>query len=230
MEGRTKKTKEDGEDREDNSTMEIESEFLMISAIQHILYCERQFALIHVEHVWEENRFTVKGKAMHEKAHSGETTFLDGVRIERGLALRSDRLGLVGKSDVVEFRMNADGSTAPFPVEYKSGRPKFSLCDEAQLCAQAMCLEEMLDVSVPRGALFYGKTKRRENIEFDEGLRNATLNAIDKAKRMIEDGATPSPEYDAGKCDACSLIDICFPKALKRASEYIAKVIDETTS
>jgi CRISPR-associated exonuclease Cas4 len=137
--------------------MYSDENLLMISALQHILFCERQCALIHVEQLWIENLFTVRGEVMHEKAHSGEVEYRDGIRIERGVPLRSLHLGLVGQADIVEFHKNPNNINKfiPFPVEYKLGKPKSNRCDEVQLCAQAICLEEMMNVSISKGALFY---------------------------------------------------------------------------
>ena len=208
---------------------------LMISALQHLLFCERQCALIHIEQVWTENVFTVRGQGMHERAHEGGTEYRDGIRIERGVSLRSRRLGLVGKSDIVEFHKKKDAIIdnkwllAPFPVEYKLGKPKRNRCDEVQLCAQAICLEEMLDVDIPEGALFYGKTKRRKEIVFDCELRGITENTAIRLHKLIEGGITPLPRYEKHKCDNCSLFELCLPKSCLTPSpiSYMERIINE---
>src|SRR5690606_16422424 len=139
--------------------MYAEKDFLPISALQHLLFCERQCALIHIEGLWAENRLTVEGQHLHEKAHAGRGETRPGVRIARGLAIRSERLGIAGYADIVEFHADEQSGLAkPFPVEYKRGRPKRHDADLVQLCAQAMCLEETLNTSVTAGALFYGST------------------------------------------------------------------------
>ena len=135
---------------------------LPLSALQHLLFCERQCALIHIEGQWAENRYTAEGRVMHRKAHDGPSAQHGDVRVARGLALRCLRLGLIGYADVVEFRPSEGGTAAtPYPIEYKRGKPKAHDADEVQLCAQALCLEEMLGTAVPAGALFYGRTRRR---------------------------------------------------------------------
>ena len=142
-----------------------EADFIPLSALQHYLYCPRQCAQIHLDRAWEENVFTAEGRILHERAHSGETESRKTVRTVTSLALSSKRLGISGVADVVEFH-EGKGSWQPYPVEYKRGRPKKSDADRVQLCAQALCLEEMLDIPVPEGALFYGQTRRRETVRF----------------------------------------------------------------
>jgi CRISPR-associated exonuclease Cas4 len=188
--------------------MYSESDFIMLSALQHYMFCPRQCALIHIEQVWEENRHTAEGRVMHERVDSSEKTMRDGVRIERTLPIRSQRLGISGQADVVEF--HPDGRV--FPVEYKRGKPKKDRSDEVQVCAQAMCLEEMLDVHIDEGALFYGKHRRRHPVIFAEDLRRLTEETALKIHELFAKGATPPPEYSK-KCDSCSLFDICMPKA-----------------
>ena len=126
-------------------------DLLPLSALQHIVFCERQCALIYTEQAWTENRLTVEGKIMHERVHDESRESRGDVRIDYGVSLRSLRLGLIGKADVVEFHRQPDGSWRPFPVEYKRGKPKADDCDKVQLCAQAICLEEMLSVRSRRG-------------------------------------------------------------------------------
>ena len=182
-----------------------EDDLIMISALQHYVFCPRQCALIHIEQVWSESGLTAEGRIMHEKVHEEGNESRGAVRIARGVPLRSLRLGLVGMADVVEFRKIGKGVWQPFPVEYKRGKPKPDHCDAVQLCAQAMCLEEMLSVTVPKGALFYGRTRRRADVVFDETLRRETEQTAEKARSLIMSGVTPPPVY-AKRCESCSLI------------------------
>ena len=185
-----------------------EDELVPISALQHMLYCPRQCALIHTERQWAENRYTAEGHTLHKRADTGGDERRGGIRVERSVPIRSLRLGVSGVADVVEMRY--DG--CPYPVEYKRGRPKAHRADEVQLCAQAMCLEEMLGKPVPEGALFYGRTRRRKVIAFDGDLRALTEHIVVDTRRMLAGGETPPPEYVPQKCDACSLNEICQPK------------------
>nr|WP_320193633.1 CRISPR-associated protein Cas4 [uncultured Desulfobacter sp.] len=198
-------------------TVYQEKDYLPLSALQHILFCPRQCALIHIEQLWEENLFTAQGRIMHERVDRGDQADKGKIKIEYGLPLKSARLGITGKADVVEFH-RTDACLqkwVPFPVEYKRGKPKKDLSDKVQLCAQAMCLEEMLDIDIPSGALFYGKTRRRLEVEFDEKLRQKTTEAAEQLHAMFESGITPPPEY-AKKCDTCSFISQCMPKAIEK--------------
>ena len=144
-----------------------EDDLLPLSGLQHLLFCERQCALIHIEQVWAENLLTTEGRIMHEKVDGPDRKSRGDIRIEYAMPLRSLRLGLIAKADVVEFHRTEGNNWLPFPVEYKHGRPKKDNIDKVQLCAQAMCLEEMLDAEIPEGAIFYGKTRRRQDVTFD---------------------------------------------------------------
>ncbi|MDQ3508970.1 MAG: CRISPR-associated protein Cas4 [Actinomycetota bacterium] len=186
-----------------------EDELVMISALEHFSYCPRQCALIHVESVFDENLYTLRGRRIHERADSSETSFEDGVRSERSLPLFSGRLGLVGKADVVEF--DSDGT--PYPVEYKAGPRKANLHDDIQLCAQAMCLEEMLGRNVPRGAVFHKSSQRRREAVFDENLRRTTEEMVSLVRSMLVAEKLPPPVADA-RCRKCSLFDACMPFTL----------------
>jgi len=193
-----------------NATMEWkEEEIVMISALQHYSYCPRQCALIHVEQVFDENLYTLRGRRVHERAHDPESALEEGIRIERGLSLFSERLGLVGKADVVEF--SPDGKL--YPVEYKSGPRRGSKHDDVQLCAQAMCLEEMLDRDVVRGAIYHYALRRRREIVFDEALRSLTEEIVREVRRVLTTATVPPPVADA-RCPKCSLFDACMPFAL----------------
>ncbi|MBF0566476.1 MAG: CRISPR-associated protein Cas4 [Nitrospirae bacterium] len=206
-----------------------EDELVLLSALQHFVFCKRQCALIHVEQAWSENLLTAEGRIMHEKADSGNYESRGDVRIEYGLPMRSLRLGLSAKADVVEFHRSSAGTWQPFPVEYKHGKPKADNCDKVQLCAQAICLEEMLGVEIASGALFYGQTRRREDVVFDRKLRMETEDIALKVHELIGSKITPKQEYSK-KCNNCSLIELCMPKVCgKRASakEYLAKAVAE---
>ncbi|HNY73881.1 MAG TPA: CRISPR-associated protein Cas4 [Syntrophales bacterium] len=190
-------------------------DLIMISALQHYAFCPRQCALIHVEQTWEESGRTVEGRILHEKVHEEGSEMRAGVRVGRGVSLRSLRLGLIGKADVVEFHRREDGTWRPFPVEYKRGKPKPDHCDKIQLCAQALCLEEMLHTDIPAGALFYGQTRRRLDVVFDNNLRRETEEAARQVRELLNSGKTPKPVY-AKRCDNCSLIADCLPKAIQK--------------
>ncbi len=193
-----------------------EEDLLPISALQHVLFCERQCALIHIEGLWEENLYTAEGRILHERVDAGGRESRRDVRLAFGLPIRSLRLGLSGKADVVEFhREEGEGGLAiwrPFPVEYKRGRPKKALWDKVQLCAQALCLEEMLAVEVFCGALFYGKTRRRVDVSFDAALRRTTEETSARLHALVASGSTPPAVYEE-KCETCSLINVCLPQA-----------------
>ena len=205
-----------------------EEDLLPLSALQHVVFCERQCALIHVEQVWDENLFTAQGRIMHERVHERDRESRGDVRIERGVPLRSLRLGLIGKADVVEFHRIDEGKWQPFPVEYKRGKPKADDCDRVQLCAQALCLEEMLDVEVSSGALFYGKTRHRLDVTFDHALREKTEKAAKRVREMIQSGVNPKANYTK-KCKSCSLQVHCMPKLPQKRSvkTYLSMMVEE---
>lgn len=199
-----------------------EEELIPLSALQHYLYCPRQCALIHLEQIWTENAHTAEGRLLHEKADSGKAETRGDVKTVTGLLLRSAALGLSGKADVVEFHRK-NGAWLPYPVEYKRGRPKKHDADRVQLCAQAMCLEEMLGLSVPEGALFYGKTRRRQAVEFTVELRDEVRKAALDVHEMLRQETTPPPVADE-RCAACSLLEDCLPEAIGKrqsASRYL---------
>lgn len=191
--------------------MFTEDQLLPLSALQHWLYCPRQCGLIHLEQAWAENKFTAEGQVLHHKAHEGPDESKAGVRITRSLPVRSFNLGISGQCDIVEF--HADGRVVP--VEYKRGKPKSHRADELQLCAQAMCLEEMLGVKISSACLFYGENRRRTAVEFDETLRRLVTDTATALHTMIASRQTPLAEYEARRCDACSLIELCQPKAMR---------------
>ena len=178
-----------------------------------------------MEQKWLENRLTVEGRILHERADSDICELRNGVRIWRGVRIRSLRLGLAGRADVVEFHPQSDGTVRPLPVEYKRGRLKSDVSDLVQLCAQAMCLEEMLALPVPEGALFYGRNRRRTIVEFDESLRATTVSISQRIHDLFTSGHTPSAAYQP-KCDRCSLLEICLPGSAARgksASQFVRR-------
>lgn len=273
--------------------MHTEDDLLPISALQHLLFCERQTALIHVERLWVENRLTAEGRVLHKKADAAKSETRDGVRITRGLPVHSFELGLYGVCDVVQFQppefettgkmslakqierelnrarsrgteQNEVRAAAPeprltrgrrpgslddmsddrpglrprvkrderafahwtiTPVEYKRGKPKSNDCDRVQLCAQAMCLEEMLNVEIPGGDLFYGKKQRRTAVEFDQELRQTTVETAQRLHELIASRQTPSAEYEK-KCDTCSLLEVCLPSGRRRTvDKYMSEML-----
>ena len=206
-----------------------EDDLIQLSALQHLVFCARQCALIHIEQLWSENLFTAEGRIMHDKVDTANKESRRNVRIEYGVPMRSLRLGLIGKADVVEFHRKNDGTWLPFPVEYKRGKPKSDNCDKVQLCAQALCLEEMLNVEIPEGSLFYGQTRRREDVVIDKSLRMKTEEAAKKVHELVESGITPKAEYSE-KCKKCSLLELCMPKAcgkIKSVSKYLLSAMEE---
>lgn len=187
----------------------VPSEPIAIAALQHHAYCPRQCALIHVEQVFENNIFTARGQAAHRLVDTPGYETRSGVRTERSLPLWSDRLGLTGKADIVEFR--PDGTV--YPVEFKHGRKSEKQHDDIQLAAQAMCLEEMLGVRVAHGAIYHASSRRRREVEITDQLRNAVETTVNAIKLIIHSGQLPPPVNDK-RCRACSLIDACQPAAL----------------
>ncbi|MEI8172424.1 MAG: CRISPR-associated protein Cas4 [Deltaproteobacteria bacterium] len=209
---------------------DAEKELIPISALNQYSYCPRRCALIHIEQVWTENRFTAEGRIMHERVHDENRESRGDVRIDYGVSLRSLRLGLIGKADVVEFHRQPDGAWLPFPVEYKRGKPKVDHSDKIQLCAQTICLMEMLGVVIPEGALFYGQTRRRLDVVFDEALRRETENTARRAHDLIASGRTPPPVY-AKRCESCSLLAECLPKSIQKrrsVKNYLNRVLAES--
>ena len=195
--------------------MQAGTEPIPLSAIQHAVYCLRQAALIHLERLWAENRFTAEGDVLHAVADKGGTRKARGVRRVMSLPLASQRLNLTGVADLVEFQPGPEGETA-FPVEYKRGKPKLHRADEAQLCAQALCLEEMTGQTVPEGALFYAQTRRRVTVPFDAPLRALTESAVADLAAVLASRVTPPPTPHKSRCKACSLIDLCRPETHAR--------------
>ena len=187
---------------------------IMLSALQHYSYCPRQCALIHQEQIFEDNVFTIRGHLAHERVDSGESGTEYGVRIERALPLFSDRYGLVGKADVVEFL--EDGT--PYPIEYKQGKRQQKLHDEVQLMAQALCLEEMTGKSIPEGAIFHHKSRRRRVVALTSALRTHTEQLIVEVRQLLLSAQIPPPTTDRALCENCSLVEACQPDLIASAA------------
>lgn len=207
---------------------DADSALAPLSALQHLVFCPRQCALIHLEGAWAENLLTAEGRVLHERVDEAPGETRRGVRIGRGVALRSLRLGLVGKADVVEFHARRSGPPQPYPVEYKRGKPKPHDADRVQLCAQALCLEEMMGMPVPRGALFYGEPRRLQEVAFDDALRTRTEETAKALHALLAGRATPPPEPGV-KCRSCSLEAACLPKtsAGRSAAGWLARALRE---
>lgn len=212
--------------------MYSEDDYLMLSGLQHFAYCRRQWALIHIERQWEENERTIDGHLFHKKAHDSDAVEKRGnLIITRGLQIKSNELGLSGICDVVEFHKSEKGISLfsfeglwqPYPIEYKKGEPKGdNNADEIQLCAQAICLEEMLLCNIEGGSLFYGKNRRRTYVEFTNELREKVCSMAKEMHELWNKGYTPKVKAHKG-CNACSLKEICVPKLgkMKNVSKYI---------
>jgi CRISPR-associated exonuclease Cas4 len=212
--------------------MFTEDELLPISALQHFVFCPRRAALVHIEGLWAENQFTVEGRHLHERAHEpGRSERRASVRVTRGLAVLSYRLGLVGKADVVEFHHDeASPHERIVVVEYKRGRPKPERDQEfrVQLCAQVLCLEDMLGRSVAEAAIYFGKARQRAAVALDAALRDATVLAVQELHVLVRSGRTPLPHYQRRKCARCSLFHLCLPKAPRprvTAETYLRQVV-----
>jgi CRISPR-associated exonuclease Cas4 len=188
---------------------------LPLSALNHLMYCERRCALIHIEGVFEENAFTLQGSLLHETADTPGYSTQSGVRVVRALPLYSRRLGLAGKADIVEFSRGPGGRQTPCPVDYKRGARRRWQNDDVQLCAQALCLEEMLGAESPRGAIFHAASKRRREVEFTPQLREATLQATLKLHELVRKARIP-PAVLVPQCEGCSLRGICMPELSQR--------------
>ena len=178
---------------------------IMLSALEHYAYCLRQCALIHLEQVWSENLYTMRGQDVHERVHDDSSHELAGVKLERSLPVWSRTLNLTGKADLVEFYGNQ-----PYPVEYKSGRRRRGTPETLQLCAQAICLEEMFGVSVPKGALFWHGSRERQEVIFTDSMREQVKRDTQAVREMLEKGITPPPVNDK-RCEHCSLKESCLP-------------------
>ncbi|SMP64757.1 CRISPR-associated protein Cas4 [Anoxynatronum buryatiense] len=213
-----------------------QEEYLMLSGIQHFAFCPRQWALIHLENVWQDNVLTYSGQKLHQQADDPsyqETR--QHIYVSRAVPVRSDRLKLYGTADVVEYHRGEKGVVLkgktglwqPLPVEYKHGQKKINDWDRLQLCAQGMCLEETFNIPVAEGHLFYGKTRRREMVTLSSLLRQKTIETANAMYDCFEKGRLPAPEYKKA-CDNCSLYQHCMPKLAKRQSvaKYLQTLMD----
>ncbi len=215
-----------------------EEDYLLLSGIQHFKFCRRQWALIHIEQQWADNYRTVDGTLMHERAHdTGLKESRGDLFITRGMNFFSSALGVSGQCDVLEFRRSADGIELkdrdglwqPYPVEYKRGMYNERTGDTLQLCGQAMCLEEMLACDIPRGALFYGETRRRVEVEFDRALRDEVRDVLSEMHDLYRKRYTPKVKPTKA-CASCSMKEICLPKLMKSTTvaTYINKAMEES--
>jgi CRISPR-associated exonuclease Cas4 len=204
--------------------MYTEDDFIMISALQHYIFCPRQCGLIHIDDVWQDNLFTVRGEILHEKVDSDTYETRGDVKTVRGLRIHSYKYGLVGRCDVVEFKQTTNGKEI-MPVEFKAGEPKEDISDKVQLCAQVLCIEEMLNVEITKAAFFYGKIRRRYIVDITNELREQTKDVITKVRALNESKIVPVIEYSS-KCRNCSIINLCLPKAMnnKRLKNYITNL------
>ncbi|MDE1513810.1 MAG: CRISPR-associated protein Cas4 [Vibrio sp.] len=202
----------------------IDASLINISALQHFAFCQRQCALIHLEQVWQENYLTAHGRQLHERVDNGDPETRKGVRFERGVVVTAPQLGVTGKLDLLEYHKLSHQFV---PVEYKRGKPKASDIDKVQLCAQALCIEEMLSVEVTNGALWYWQTRKRIDVEFDNQLRMRTKALITKVQQLFTNGKTPLP-MKGKHCKACSLIEICQPDLTNNdaSSGYVAALFN----
>jgi CRISPR-associated exonuclease Cas4 len=198
-----------------------EDDLIPISALQHALFCERQYALIHLEQLWEENRFTAEGRVLHERVDAEHHESRKSFRQEFGLAVRSLEFGLIGKCDLVELWFSSDGIKQVCPVEFKRGKDKESDVDRVQLCAQALCLEEMLSVKIDTGQLYYLQQHRRTDVVLDESLRDKTRELIERIQNIKSHEITPHAEYAKQKCDRCSMLDVCMPKSASGTKQVV---------
>ncbi|MBN1545819.1 MAG: CRISPR-associated protein Cas4 [Syntrophaceae bacterium] len=210
-----------------------EDDLIPISALQHYVFCPRQWGLIHIEQLWSENRLTAEGRVLHDKTHEPQEENRPWIRIVRTLRLVSYRLGITGQADVVEFHKcdsgikleDAEGFWKPVPVEYKRGKPKIDICDEVQICAQAMCLEEMLKTGIESGFLFYGRPRRRQQVDFTDTLRKQTEHIVEELHKLTAERVTPKAKYGK-KCKSCSLFEVCLPEVTgieKDIEHYLSK-------
>lgn len=207
-----------------------DDELKQISALQHLMFCKRQCYLAYIELIWVENKHTTEGHVFHERVHGNESGFKNDVYIVRGISLVSKKFGITGQADAVEFHQaneghilpNKNGFWRPYPIEYKKGKPKTDSCDEVQLCAQALCLEEKYNIQIVEGALFYGEINRRSVVVFNESLRNKTINLIQELHELYKLEMRPKPIYSK-KCEQCSLKDECLPETFEKKSalDYI---------
>lgn len=213
-----------------------DDDFLPVSALQHLAFCERQCALIHIECQWQENVLTARGRLEHDRVDDGYKEFRRGKRQISALTIRSETLRLQGQLDVLELelidangndnlnRLDLKGTWRAFPVEFKHGQPKENDCDRIQLCAQAICLEEMLGIRIETASLFYQKIRRREEVPLDKSLRTKTVEATQKLHKLFASGKTPAPVYSK-RCKSCSMLDICLPQKMATGTSRYRRML-----
>jgi len=194
-----------------------------LSALQHYAYCPRQCALIHNEQVWAENSFTAEGQLLHQRVDSGVSETRKEIRYERGVMVSAEQLGLTGKLDMVEIDLDTGNQK---PVEYKRGKPKVEDWDRIQLCAQALCLEEMRAIRVQEGAIWYWEVRHRELVNIDDALRTVTVQTVKETQELLNSGRTPRPTEDKKRCKACSLLSLCEPDKFRRdkSATYVREI------
>jgi CRISPR-associated exonuclease Cas4 len=205
-----------------------ESELIMLSALQHYVFCPRQCALIHIEQIWEENGLTAEGRGLHDRAHSESAESRPDCRRIFGMPLRSLELGITGKSDVV---METPEGVF-IPLEYKRGKPKVKEMDTVQLCGQALCLEEMTGKPIQEGYIYYFRIRKRLHVLFDQALRDFTIRTISETRAMLEGGKTPLPVYSK-RCESCSLNDLCRPELIQKKldiNDYLDRMLSKELS
>lgn len=209
----------------------------MLSGLKHFIFCRRRWALVHIEQLWYENEYTLDGEYMHERVHDAEFTEVRGsVLLSRAMPVRSVSMNITGECDMVELHKDPhgvpiqgrEGTWRLYPIEYKRGRPNDRGADEMQLCAQAMCLEEMFVTDIPEGAVFYGEIHRRMSVVFTEELRNSVRSALEEMHRLFERGHTPRAKMTKA-CKNCSLVELCQPGLSKQVSpsEYVRRMLEE---
>lgn len=209
----------------------------MLSGLKHFIFCRRRWALVHIEQLWYENEYTLDGEYMHERVHDAEFTEARGsVLLSRAMPVRSVSMNITGECDMVELHKDPhgvpiqgrEGTWRLYPIEYKRGRPNDRGADEMQLCAQAMCLEEMFVTDIPEGAVFYGEIHRRMSVVFTEELRNSVRSALEEMHRLFERGHTPRAKMTKA-CKNCSLVELCQPGLSKQVSpsEYVRRMLEE---
>lgn len=215
-----------------------EDDLIPISALQHFIFCPRQCALIHLEQKWTENALTAKGRVLHQHVHTGGTESRADTITTRSLRVRSLKLGLIGEADIVEFTRDDShgvrlpgraGLWRPSVVEYKRGRPKLDKSDEVQMCAQSLCIEEMLNCHIEMGQLYYGEPKRRLDVPLGEDLRSLTRQTVHSVREILNSTKLPPGRNDA-KCDSCSLVDDCLPNIRtkdKAATKYLSNILND---
>ncbi|MDR0867226.1 MAG: CRISPR-associated protein Cas4 [Planctomycetota bacterium] len=209
-----------------------EDDLIPMSALSQVYYCERRYALIHLEQIWADNRFTAEGEVLHERVHRETHASRRTFREEYGMAARSREWGLTGKCDLVEIWLNAAGKPARInPVEFKRGRKKMTDVDRVQLCAQALCLEEMFGVAIAAGQLYYFQDHRRQDVTLDAPLRADVADLLAKIRAIIAAGKTPLAQYAKKKCENCSLVDLCMPQAVGQSvAQYMRRQLELAVS